>query len=193
MDPASLSPFACAALLVGSFVLGGAAQSAWFAHPASQRFTRPLDGGRTLRGRRLFGDNKTTRGFLVIVPATALAMTTFGAVLRAQGIAVWPLSPAGFTWLGAVAALGLMLGELPNSFIKRQLDVEPGKPPRSRVGRVVSAVADRLDSVVGALLGAAIVVPVSWTTALYCLLLGPPIHLAFSVLLWALGVKKRAA
>jgi hypothetical protein len=191
MDPGDLSPFACAALLVGSFVVGGACQSAWFAHPASQRFTRPLDGGRTLRGRRIFGDNKTTRGFLIIIPATALAMTAFGAISRSFGIAVWPLSPAGFCLLGAVSALGLMLGELPNSFVKRQLDVEPGKPPESRAGKVVSVIVDRLDSVVGALLGAAIVVPVSWRTAVYCLLLGPPIHFAFSTLLWVLGVKKR--
>src|SRR5262245_38527602 len=78
VDPTVLSPIACAGLLVGSFVVGGACQSAWFAHPLSKRFTRPLDGGRTFRGRRILGDNKTTRGFVVIVPATALAMAGLG-------------------------------------------------------------------------------------------------------------------
>ena len=33
----------------------------------------PLDGGLTFRGRRMFGENKTARGFVVMVPATALA------------------------------------------------------------------------------------------------------------------------
>ncbi|MRG91863.1 CDP-archaeol synthase [Polyangium spumosum] len=192
MQPAPLSPIACAGLLVGSFVIGGACQSAWFAHPLSKRFTRPLDGGHTLRGRRLFGDNKTTRGFVVIVPATALAMAGLGTLAQRLGLAVWPEAQPGLFLLGAVAALGLMLGELPNSFVKRQLDVEPGSPPKHPVGRVVAAVVDRLDSVVGALVGASLVVELSWETALYCLLIGPPIHGLFSVLLWVLGVKKRA-
>jgi CDP-2,3-bis-(O-geranylgeranyl)-sn-glycerol synthase len=187
-----LSPLACAGLLVGSFVAGGACQSAWFAHPLSRRFTRPLDGGRTLRGRRIFGDNKTTRGFVVVVPATAAAMVGIGKLMQRAGLGVWSEGALGLALLGAVAALGLMLGELPNSFVKRQLDVEPGKPPKHRVGRVFAALADRLDSVVGALLGAALIVDVSWQTALLCLVVGPPIHGAFSVLLWVLGVKKRA-
>lgn len=187
-----LSPIACAGLLVGSFVVGGACQSAWFAHPLSKRFTRPLDGGHTFRGRRIFGDNKTTRGFVVIVPATAIAMAGLGTLAQRLGLAVWPAQTLVLFWLGAVAALGLMLGELPNSFVKRQLDVEPGSPPKHRVGRVVAAVVDRLDSVVGALVGVSLVVELSWETALLCLLIGPPIHGLFSVLLWVLGVKKRA-
>lgn len=187
----ALSPFACAGLLVAALVVGGACQSAWLAHPASKRFARPLDGGRTLRGRRIFGDNKTVRGFVVIVPATAIAMAVFGPLSRRAGLAVWPLSAAGFILLGAAAALGFMLGELPNSFVKRQLDIEAGSPPKSRAGKIVGAVVDRLDSAVGALLGAAVVARVSIGTALWCLLLGPPIHAAFSALLWVLGVKKR--
>ena len=34
------------------------AQTAWFAAPASRRFAHPLDGGLTLRGRRLFGEQQ---------------------------------------------------------------------------------------------------------------------------------------
>lgn len=186
-----ISSFACAGLLIGSFVVGGACQSAWFAHPFSKRFTWPLDGGRTFRGRRIFGDNKTARGFFVIVPATALAMAGFGTVAQRANVAIWPLSVPGLLLLGAVSALGLMIGELPNSFLKRQLDVEPGRPPKHRFGKVISAVADRLDSVVGALLGAALVVDMSWATAAWCFVLGPPIHALFSALLYVLGVKKR--
>jgi hypothetical protein len=45
---------------------------AWIAHAPvlrwdlAPRLNRPIDGGRTLRGRRLFGDNKTWRGALVM-------------------------------------------------------------------------------------------------------------------------------
>lgn len=185
------SSFACAGLLIGSFVMGGVCQSAWFAHPFSRRFAWPLDGGRTVRGRRIFGDNKTTRGFFIIVPATAAAMVGFGTMAQRAHMAVWPLSLSEFVLLGMVSALGLMLGELPNSFIKRQLDIEPGRPPQHRIGRIISAIGDRLDSVVGALLGAALVVDMSWSTVFWCFVLGVPIHALFSALLYVLGVKKR--
>ena len=33
----------------------------------------PLDGGRTFRGKRLFGDNKTWRGAVVTIGTTTLA------------------------------------------------------------------------------------------------------------------------
>ena len=69
-----LSPHACAALLVVAFILAGFAQTTWFAWQGSQTFAVPLDGGLTFRGRRLFGDNKTLRGLIVMVPAGALAL-----------------------------------------------------------------------------------------------------------------------
>jgi hypothetical protein len=186
-----VSSFACAGLLITSFVVGGACQSIWFAHPYSRRFSMPIDCGGSFRGRRIFGDNKTVRGFLVIVPATALAMTLFGFLAAQFGLGVWSLSPIGFLLLGTASAFGLMLGELPNSFLKRQLDVEPGQPPKHRVGRVVSTIADRLDSVIGALVGAAFIVDMTWATIAWCFVLGPPIHGLFSRLLFVLGVKKR--
>ena len=46
----------------------GSAQTWWFKSPRSARFALPLDGGRTFRGRRLFGSNKTWKGFVVMVP-----------------------------------------------------------------------------------------------------------------------------
>ncbi|HRI69885.1 MAG TPA: CDP-archaeol synthase [Polyangium sp.] len=186
-----ISPLACAGFLIAGFVAGGVCQSIWFAHPLSKRFSWPVDAGATFRGRRLFGDNKTVRGFMIIVPATALAMVGLGQLAQHWEWPIWPLTGKGFLLLGLTSALGLMLGELPNSFLKRQLGVEPGHPPENRVGRVISSLADRLDSVVGALLGAALVVDLSWTTVAWCFVIGPPIHGLFSALLFVLGVKKR--
>jgi len=95
-----------------------------------------------------------------------------GTLAQRAGLGVWPLRPGGWALLGASTGLCLMLGELPNSFVKRQLGVEPGSPPRHRAGRIAAALADRLDSIVGALIGARLVVELSWGTALACLLLG---------------------
>jgi hypothetical protein len=77
--------------------------------------------------------------------------------------------------------------------VKRQLDIAPGTAPRDPVTRVVCFVVDRVDSILGALVALSIVVPTPPMLWVYALLIGPGIHLAFSALLYRLGVKARAA
>ena len=84
-----------------------------------------------------------------------------------------------------------MAGELPNSFIKRQLDVAPGQPAGGRCLRPLFFLVDRLDSTLGMLLALAIVVPVPWRTWMYVVASGPLVHLTFSVALFQLGIKRR--
>jgi CDP-diglyceride synthetase len=189
-------PFLCAIFLIVAFVLAGLLHSAWLRSPISRRFTIPIDGGAHFRGRRIFGENKTVRGFVVMIPAAALTFVVLAAVARTSpdvASSLWPLSVGGYAALGAWAALGFMLGELPNSFVKRQLDIAPGEAARGRVSAVVGFVVDRLDSIVGMLAAVTIAVPTPWATWLWVLVLGPAIHWAFSVLLYRIGVKARPA
>ena len=145
----------------------------------------------------MFGDNKTVRGFVSMVPAAAaaFALCFVAAKQFAPSLALdlWSLSVSGYAALGAWAGLGFMLGELPNSFVKRQLDVAPGQAPRGRLGAIVSFIVDRTDSIIGMLIALSIAVPTPWMTWVYSLLIGPGIHLAFSILLYRLGVKARPA
>lgn len=188
-------PFVCALFIVGALSVAGFMHSAWLRAPVSRRLMMPLDGGRTLRGRRIFGDNKTVRGFVVMVPGAALAFWALSQIVLAAGLpaeALWPLSAGGFVVLGAWAGLGFMLGELPNSFVKRQLGVAPGDAPRSAPMRLVSFVVDRVDSILGMLTAVSIAAPTPWLTWVWVLLIGPVVHLGFSTLLFRLGVKARA-
>jgi hypothetical protein len=50
--------------------------------------------------------------------------------------------------VGLLIGLGTVLGELPNSFLKRQLDIAPGARRRS-VGGVALAILDQGDLVLG--------------------------------------------
>lgn len=189
-----LNPAACALFLLTAFTLAGVAQTAWFASPASRAFTRPLDGGLRFRRRRLFGANKTMRGFVVVVPAGAAAFALLAAATGDPGRAgLWPLSPATYALLGAWAAFGFMAGELPNSFVKRQVNIPPGDAPRSRTWTIVQFVVDRLDSGMGMLAAVSLAVPAPALVWLYVLLIGPAIHWLFSVVLFRLGLKLRAA
>lgn len=193
---AAVDPLACAGFLVAAFVAAGLVHTLWLRSPLSRRLAIPLDGGLTLRGRRLFGANKTVRGFVAIVPAAGAAFAGLAWALGAgDGAAagLWPLGTAQYGLLGLCAGLGFMAAELPNSFVKRQLGVAPGAAPRGRLARLGCFVADRLDSIVGMLAAVSLLVPTPWLVWAYVLAIGPAIHLGFSALLFGLGVKARAA
>ncbi len=188
-------PLACAAFLVAAFVLAGFCQSAWLSSAVSWRFGAPVDGGRTVGGRRLFGDNKTWRGFVVMVPAVSASFALLAVLLRgsAFGDLVWPVSIGAYAGAGLMAGIGFMAGELPNSLIKRQLDVPAGQAARGAFARPLFFVADRIDSAIGMLLALSLVLPVPPATWLWILLIGPALHGLFSLFLFRLGGKARAA
>lgn len=195
-DPLALDPIRCAVFLIVAFTLAGVAQTAWFKSASSARFAGPIDGGRTFRGRRLFGPNKTWKGFVVMVPAATIvffALGSFANVVPAISAGLWQLTSGAWALLGFIAAMGFMLAELPNSFIKRQLGVDAGGAPAGALTRKLSFVVDRLDSILGMLLAVTLTVPTSWQVWAFVLLIGPVIHWCFSVALYWLGVKARPA
>jgi hypothetical protein len=188
------NPVACGCFLLLAFVIAGTAQTAWFASPASRRFAQPLDAGLTLRGRRLFGEHKTRRGFVVMVPASAAAFALL-AVLAGDpaALGLWPLSTSGYALAGAIAGFGFMAGELPNSFAKRQLDIAPGGAPCGPLASACQFAVDRLDSGIGMLLALNAFAAVPWRAVAVVLIAGPFIHWTFSVLMFHLGLKPRPA
>ncbi|MEZ6134219.1 MAG: CDP-archaeol synthase [Pirellulaceae bacterium] len=189
-------PIACAIFLMTAFVVAGFAQSFWLRSDWSKRFQHPIDGGVSFRGKRIFGDNKTWRGFIAIVPSVSLAFVAVRLpYLLSDDLSgrLWPLSLFGYALLGLVAGTGFMIGELPNSFMKRQLDIPPGAAPQAVGTRWICFIIDRLDSILSGMLFLAVCVPVPILTWCLILLVGPFVHLAFNWLLYRLGVKARPA
>ena len=79
---------------------------------------RPIDGG-----SGLFGDNKTWRGALVMTAGPLLATVAlhrFAWYRRRLPVEANPVL------LGALLGVSTVVGELPNSFLKRRLDIAPG-------------------------------------------------------------------
>jgi hypothetical protein len=189
-----MNSLACAWFLIGAFVIAGLAQTTWLATAVSRRFAWPLDGGATFRGRRVFGANKTLRGFVVMVPAAAGAFAFLAALIGNPAAAgLWPLSVPGYALLGACAGVGFMAGELPNSFIKRQLDVRPGDRAQHPLSAAVQFLIDRIDSGVGMLIAVSVVAPTPAMAWLLVLVIGPTFHWGFSVAMFYLGLKPRPA
>jgi CDP-2,3-bis-(O-geranylgeranyl)-sn-glycerol synthase len=147
---------------------------------------RPIDGGRTLGGRRLLGDGKTWRGTAVgtlVGVALAVALNAaHPAVVAALGADLPTFSLRAAVGL----ALGAMLGDIGASFLKRRLG-------RQR-GAAVPGL-DQLDFVVGALVLAVLLAP-AWTVATFSLarlavvvVATPLLHLTTNAGAYLLGLK----
>jgi len=113
---------------------------------------KPMDFGKTIKGRRILGDGKTWRGFF----GGGMAGVVLGSIL--MGIAylfgkeaVWGY---GGIWggVGIIICLsfGSLLGDIMGSFIKRRLGIARGKK---------APILDQFDFVIGAFLLTALFYP----------------------------------
>lgn len=146
---------------------------------------RPIDGGRSWRGARLFGDHKTWRGAVVMIGVSALVMPLQG-LARAPGLELFDYGAHSLFAVGALLGLGFVLGELPNSFLKRRAGVGPGE--RGGAGFVL---LDQIDSIVGALLLLCLVQVPPLSTWIVALILCSLLHVAVNGVFVLAGLKER--
>jgi CDP-archaeol synthase len=112
---------------------------------------RPIDHRVTFRRRRLFGDSKTWRGVAVAVVGSIGAVLA-QKVIRTHAPAFLQVVDYGRldpVWFGGAMGAGAMIGELPNSFVKRQVGIPPGKTARGWQA-VVFYLWDQIDLLIGA-------------------------------------------
>lgn len=108
---------------------------------------KPIDAGAMFRGQRVLGDGKTWRGvFVAVVGSVATVLLQKHVVgARAGALAIVDYANASAVLLGLAIGGGAMLGELPNSFVKRRLGIGRGETT-SRPGlRVVFWTWDQVD------------------------------------------------
>jgi hypothetical protein len=156
---------------------------------------RPIDRGRRFRGKRIFGDNKTYRGLVVVSLGTAIGFGLQSLLLHrmapVRSIELFDYAFFKSVALGLAVGLAAMLSELPNSFIKRRFDIAPGTAARGWKA-VVFYVYDQIDFLLGAWLVLAIVVPVTvWRVSLSAGLLLVA-HQIMSSVGYALGMRRTA-
>ena len=186
----------CTVFLFLSLLVSGIGQTLWMRSALSNRFNIAIDRGYLFRGKPIFGVNKTWRGFVFMPPATGMSFLLVHAgmqLLLTDHLHLWKLSTAEYFMLGCWTGLGFMIIELPNSFIKRRLNIAPGAPAESHRVRKTCFLVDQVDSIVGGLIAVWICVPVPMTAAISLLLLGGAAHYGFNVVLLYLGLRTRAA
>jgi CDP-2,3-bis-(O-geranylgeranyl)-sn-glycerol synthase len=137
-----------------------------------------MDFGRNfIDGRRIFGNNKTFRGFFFGWVVGFFVGIMEGFVFGFDKVPVL---------LSVLIPLGGLLGDLTGAFIKRRLDIAPGG---------LLPVVDQIDFVVGAVVFSLPLALINWQ-GLSCqlivvvLLITPPIHLFTNFLAYKLKLKK---
>jgi CDP-2,3-bis-(O-geranylgeranyl)-sn-glycerol synthase len=107
----------------------------------------PIDGGRTFRGKRIFGDGKTWRGVAIAVFGSIATVAFQKHVLleAASAVSVVDYARVGPFVFGGTMAVAAMAGELPNSFVKRRLGIASGETARAPLPRAVFWTWDQVD------------------------------------------------
>ena len=151
--------------------------------------TYPLDHKMTFRSKRIFGDNKTYRGVIVMILASIVFAYLYQYLaLNSAAIAGHNLldferhSPAFY---GLMLGLAYVIGELPNSFAKRQLGVQSGKSTS-----FVQTLIDQLDSVVAVLIVLRLFSNFTSTHLWVGFLFYGLLHLTINYLLYLLNLRK---
>jgi len=166
---------------------------AWIANasPVLGGGGRAIDGGRFYRdGRRILGDGKTIRGFIVGIIFGVL--TGLGQMLAApylhpilaQFVTVTPeMELVLYTQIPVVILLsvGALTGDIVGSFIKRRVDVKSGNP---------SPFMDQLGFIIMALIFAYSVIQPRSIYVVILILITLGIHWISNALGYLLGLKK---
>lgn len=146
----------------------------------------PIDGGRTLGGRRLLGDGKTWRGTVAGTAAGVLLGVLLNAIVAPVTAATGLILP-GFPTIALVSLpAGAMVGDIGGSFLKRRTGRERGAPAPG---------LDQLDFVVGAL-GLTALLAGGWFGSTFTLpvivavlILTPLLHVGTNVFGYVIGLK----
>lgn len=98
--------------------------------PALRRLNVPMDFGKSYKGTRIFGANKTWRGLIAgIIVATlviALQKYLFTRNLFVLELAWFDYRPFSVWLLGPLFATGALLADAVESFFKRRSGIKPG-------------------------------------------------------------------
>lgn len=157
---------------------------------------KPLDFNIKIKGKRIFGDNKTWKGLIGYIIFNIIFMILVGIIFKACNI-----EKLNFFYINHTNSIsynilvGLLLGlfyalfELPNSFLKRRLGITPGKTINGPK-KYFFVFLDQADSVFGVALVVWMFYPIGIRIYLLYVLLGAITHLIINMLLYFLHLRK---
>ncbi len=178
-------------------IIAGILVMVWCKTGLMKSAIKPMDMGKNFRdGKRIFGDNKTWKGFIGYLIFGAVSTVIWGAVCNGTGIDhlnyFYVNHENTFLFnlmIGVLLGLGYALFELPNSFLKRRLDITPGKTT-SGGWKVFFVFLDQADSIFGCTLVVWLFYDLGIGLYLLYVLVGAFTHIVMNMLLYVCKLRK---
>ncbi|HRR76185.1 MAG TPA: CDP-archaeol synthase [Ruminococcus sp.] len=179
-------------------VIAGAANMIFTKTSLYRTHNSPMDGGKIFHdGKRILGDNKTWAGFFGMIAATVIAQVFWGMLTsssdalssRNELYKCFDNTLLFNTAAGAIFGLAYVLCELPNSFIKRRINIEPGRTAQGFKGLMFFMI-DQIDSLLGVVLILALFSGLTVSQYIQYILLGALTHIALNTILYALKIRR---
>ena len=178
-------------------ILAGIVVMIWCKLPILPIFAYPIDRGKNfIDGRRIFGDHKTWKGLIGYVLFNTIFTVLWGRIISGKGAESLDFfyqhheNTLKFNLLvGVLLGLGYSLLELPNSFIKRRLDIKPGKT-LTGFTKVFFIFLDQADSLFGVALVVWIFYPLGILLYLAFIIVGAATHLLLNMMLYFMKLRK---
>lgn len=180
-------------LIILPLILGGALNMAFVKSAIFNSLKKPIDNNKVLKdGKRLFGDNKTYKGFLGMIITTSIGMNICGLICYAFNLSTTSLLYEKYTnnflnntIIGAILGLAYISFELPNSYMKRRVDIEPGKSKN-----LFFTFIDQIDSLIGCVIVMAFLFDKPFYYYIFLILIGAVAHYLVNIILYALKLRK---
>lgn len=156
----------------------------------------PMDmNANFIDGKRIFGNNKTWKGLFGYIIINIILSIIIGIIYN-----ICNLNDYNYFYInnrntivinliiGLLLGLAYALFELPNSFLKRRLNIASGETPKGGL-KVLFTVLDLTDSMFGCVLVVSMFYSLSLGTFLLYILFGGVIHIIINAILYILKLR----
>ncbi len=180
-----------------SVILGGISNMIFAKTKLFSSRAKPIDKNKTWQdGKPILGKNKTGLGFIGMIVFTAISQVVLGIIMNDSFLnnynpfySVIENNVLNNITIGTLLGFCYMLFELPNSFIKRRLDIVEGTTKNSFIGKLFFII-DQIDSLIGIGIFIYLVTGISGLICLCLIIFGGLIHISVNLCLYSLRIRK---
>lgn len=184
-------------LTLSSLILAGIANMIFTKTRLYKKYNKPIDFFKTFQdGKRIFGDNKTWIGFVSMIFFSIIFQVLIGIICNLANInemnefyAIYENTIIINVIIGALIGFAYMICELPNSFIKRRVDIIPGKTGSGLIGKVFFII-DQIDSLIGVVFVLHLFSGINLSKCIFYVVLGAITHIAINLVLFLLKIRR---
>ncbi|MEI7631739.1 MAG: CDP-archaeol synthase [bacterium] len=153
--------------------------------PLLNKLDMPIDCHKSFKGKRIFGDHKTVRGFVAgTLIGSVTGLLQYVAYFHFGWFQNFSLVIYTSVWqcllLGALLGFGALFGDAVKSFFKRQFSVPSGK---------AWFPFDQIDYIIGGLLFGSILIDLPHSEYIWIVLVWFLIHPLATFIGWLMGLK----